>query len=93
MARIFLFLAIAIAILWWLRARIAARRQSERPGTQRTADARAPAGTPQEPMVQCAQCGVHVPAGEAIAFRGLHYCRRSHLPPAGESDDSASGGA
>ncbi|CAG9176681.1 PP0621 family protein [Cupriavidus respiraculi] len=92
MARIFLFLAIAIAILWWLRSRIAARRQADRSAATRGAQPGTPGAT-QEPMVQCAQCGVHVPAGEAIAFRGLHYCRRSHLPPAGESDDSASGGA
>ncbi len=92
MARIFLFLAIAIAILWWLRSRIAARRQSDGSAARSGAKPSTTAGT-QEPMVQCAQCGVHVPSGEAIAFRGLHYCRRSHLPPAAETDDSASGGA
>ncbi len=31
-------------------------------------------------MVQCAHCGVHLPQSEAIAWHGLHYCRRSHLP-------------
>lgn len=80
MARIFLLLAVVLAIIWWLRSRAAARHardEAARPApAQRTAaDAEA-----SEPMVQCAQCGVHLPRGEAIAFQGLHYCRRSHLP-------------
>jgi uncharacterized protein len=36
-------------------------------------------------MVQCAQCGVHLPRGEAIGWNGLHYCRRSHLPDGSET--------
>ncbi|MGT2506345.1 PP0621 family protein [Cupriavidus basilensis] len=40
-------------------------------------------------MVQCAQCGVHLPLGEAIAYRGLHYCRRAHLPADSDPDSPA----
>jgi len=89
MARILILLAIVLGIFWWLRERASARRAAERPGQQR----RAPAGDDardSEPMVQCAHCGVHLPRGEAIAWHGLHYCRRSHLPEMpGEGDNGA----
>ncbi|RZT41079.1 PP0621 family protein [Cupriavidus agavae] len=91
MARIFLLLAVVLGIIWWLRARASARDQADAARQQREAAPQA-SGTPGdgaiEPMVQCAQCGVHLPRTDAIAWRGLHYCRRSHLP-----DTSAEGGA
>lgn len=89
MARILILLAIVLGILWWLRDRAGARhappkargaRADER-GKER-ANERGNAG--MEPMVQCAQCGVHLPRGEAIGWQGLHYCRRSHLPDPSE---------
>ncbi|HXF66396.1 MAG TPA: PP0621 family protein [Burkholderiales bacterium] len=37
-----------------------------------------------EDMVQCAQCGVHLPRSESIAAQGAHYCsvehQRAHRP-------------
>lgn len=83
MARIFLVLAVVLGFFWWLRQRAAARQREERAARHGSApgpQARTQPAPPQEPMVQCAQCGVHLPQGEAIAYRGLHYCRRAHLP-------------
>ncbi|MCY1302222.1 hypothetical protein D9M70_518680 [compost metagenome] len=89
-----------LGVIWWLRARAEARLAQQRARQQASeaaARANANAGQPQsaepiaEPMVQCAQCGVHLPQGEAIAWRGLHYCRRSHLPD--ERSNADGGGA
>ncbi|TWG78767.1 uncharacterized protein L602_000900000710 [Cupriavidus gilardii J11] len=77
MARVFLLLAILLALFWWLGSRVRARRAEPGP----SGPAR-PASAPgaHESMVQCAHCGVHLPRSEAIAYQGLHYCRRNHLP-------------
>jgi len=76
MARIFLLLAVVLGFIWWLRARASAREATRQPPREP-----APAADDAiQPMVQCAQCGVHLPRHDAIAFQGLHYCRRSHLP-------------
>lgn len=74
MARVFLLLAIVLALFWWLGGRVRARREAD------TATSRPPAGSSHEAMVQCAHCGVHLPRSEAIGYQGLHYCRRGHLP-------------
>ncbi|WP_454765008.1 PP0621 family protein [Cupriavidus campinensis] len=90
MARIFLLLAVVLAVVWWLRQRAASRHEHD--AAPRPAPASRKAAEAAEPMVQCAQCGVHLPRGDAIAWHGLHYCRRSHLPDGpevpgqGESD-------
>ncbi len=78
MARLFLLLAVLLAIFWWLGSRVRARR-AEAPPADAAADANRRA---QEPIVPCAHCGVHLPRSEAIAYQGLHYCRASHLPEA-----------
>ncbi|MEN7528436.1 MULTISPECIES: PP0621 family protein [unclassified Cupriavidus] len=92
MARIFLLLAVVLGIVWWIRSRASARDEASRTNSaQQRQQAATEASTGDgaiEPMVQCAQCGVHLPRTDAIAWRGLHYCRRSHLP-----DSSAEGGA
>ncbi|WP_454742258.1 PP0621 family protein [Cupriavidus necator] len=104
MLRILILLAVVLGVIWWLRARAEARlaemraRQQAREASERAAASAANAGNagqpvpPAEPMVQCAHCGVHLPQGEAIAWRGLHYCRRSHLPDeAGTGSDNGTG--
>lgn len=37
-----------------------------------------PAQTGSEDMVQCAQCGVHLPKSESFLSQGLHYCSDEH---------------
>lgn len=89
MARIFLLLAVVLVIFWWLRGRASARQADESPQRRQASGRQAAgAGDAIEPMVQCAQCGVHLPRADAIAWHGLHYCRRSHLP-----DTPGEGGA
>lgn len=29
-------------------------------------------------MVQCAQCGVHLPKGDSISAEGKHFCNPAH---------------
>ena len=36
-------------------------------------------GRPAEDMVQCADCGVHVPRQDCITQNGRHYCSVAHL--------------
>jgi uncharacterized protein len=50
-------------------------------GAGRTADSgAAPAGTPQlaDPLIRCAQCGVHTPRSEAIVVAGERFCCSDH---------------
>ncbi|AOY92701.1 hypothetical protein BKK79_13655 [Cupriavidus sp. USMAA2-4] len=79
MARIFLLLAVVLGMFWWLRNRAEERLRAERRAA-RSARPSPDDGSASEAMVPCASCGVHLPRSEAIAYRGLHYCRRSHLP-------------
>ncbi|MBY4897424.1 PP0621 family protein [Cupriavidus sp. AU9028] len=85
MSRVFLLLAILLALFWWLGSRVRARR-AKAPPARGAADA---ANGAQEPIVPCAHCGVHLPRSEAIAWQGLHYCRRSHLPDTPADRDDA----
>ncbi|WER45524.1 PP0621 family protein [Cupriavidus sp. WKF15] len=78
MARILILLAVVLGVIWWLRSR-AESRQQQAARTSRSAN-NASRDDSAEAMVQCAHCGVHLPRSEAIAWHGLHYCRRSHLP-------------
>jgi uncharacterized protein len=64
----FLLLIAVFAVAWWLvrRAlRTAARRAAGAP-------------PPPEDMVRCAQCGVHLPRSECMAFAGKLYCSEEH---------------
>jgi len=88
MARLFLLLAVLLAIFWWLGSRVRARR-AEPPPADAAADTHRRA---QEPMVPCAHCGVHLPRSEAIAYQGLHYCRAGHLPEAQQPSGDRGGG-
>lgn len=80
MARILILLAVVLGVFWWLRSRAEARHDEAARPSRSSRPANAPDKGSAEAMVQCAHCGVHLPRSEAIAWRGLHYCRRSHLP-------------
>jgi uncharacterized protein len=71
-----LIIGLAIALLlWWLFGRSARGGKPPRRG--------AGPGRDVEAMVACAHCGVHLPRGDALAARGLHYCSAAHrdAPP------------
>lgn len=37
-----------------------------------------PAAKPEEDMVRCAQCSVHLPKGESILSNGEFFCSQEH---------------
>jgi len=49
-------------------------------GYRRRVDSGEPGATPgkAEDMVQCAECGVHLPRGESITTRGRYFCSTEH---------------
>jgi uncharacterized protein len=71
MTRILLFLIAAFALVWLLR-RSLGRRPDDR--------AAPPPNAVQEPqpIVACAQCGVHLPSNEALPGRGGVFCGEAH---------------
>ena len=64
-----LLLVAVLALVWLLRSSV--RRMRAPPPT-----ATGPA-TPQA-MLACAQCGVHLPANEALPGRGGVFCGAAH---------------
>ena len=68
MAKIILLVLGLLLAYWILKSyrRRADRRESQEPG----------AGP--EDMVQCAQCGVHLPRSESITTQGSFYCCADH---------------
>ncbi|MDN7561648.1 PP0621 family protein [Burkholderia orbicola] len=53
----------------------------EAPGAGAGAGAARPNGDARslpEPMVRCAECGVHAPKGDAIAASGEYFCSAEH---------------
>lgn len=69
MAKIIL-LALGLLLVYWLLRGY--RRRVDRDGPQ------APPAVEEENMVQCAQCGVHLPRVESIATRSSFYCSAEH---------------
>lgn len=69
MAKIIL-LALGLLFVYWLLKGY--RRRVDREGEK------PPPAADGEPMVQCAQCGVHLPRSESITTRGSFYCSAEH---------------
>ena len=81
--KLLLWLALALVVIYLLRSKknkssAAHRAMSPQPGFQRDADA--------ESMVQCAHCGIYLPASESVsAPPGPVFCSEAHRalhPPA-----------
>ena len=68
--KILLFLVAVVLLLWLLRK--SSTRRAPPPAAPRD-----PAATPQ-PMLACAQCGVHLPRDEALPGRGGVFCGEAH---------------
>jgi len=66
--KIVLFLIAVFVLLWLLRGGARGRSRPPQPG---------PAGQPQ-PMLACAQCGIHLPRDEALPGRGGVFCGEAH---------------
>jgi uncharacterized protein len=66
--KIVLFLVAVFALLWLLRG-----------GTARRSRPAAPRPPPAaQPMLACAECGVHLPRDEALPGRGGVFCGEAH---------------
>lgn len=65
---------VAFAVLWLLlRASV---RRMRHGGQRRDAPSRRAGGA--VPMLECAQCGVHLPRDEALPGRGGVFCCEAH---------------
>ena len=70
--RLLLWVLVGFVAWWLLRP---ARRVAPPPGAQ---PARAPDRAAPEAMVDCAHCGLHFPASEAIRDGARLYCCTAH---------------
>jgi len=73
MSRLLLWALIAF-VAWWL---LRPRRKAPAPAPPPSAG-RATAGAPPEAMVDCAACGLHFPASEAVREGDRIYCCVAH---------------
>ena len=68
-----LFWAIIGLVVWWL---LRPRRKAT--AAPPPAAARGPVNAPPEAMVDCASCGLHFPASEAVRDGERVYCCAAH---------------
>jgi uncharacterized protein len=69
--KILIFLVAVVLLLWLLRKSSLRRTKRQRPPPPEAT------GAPQ-PMLACAQCGVHLPRDEALPGRGGVFCGEAH---------------
>jgi len=67
MLKVVLLIGLVLAVWWLLRPRRGATRDDSR-GQD----------TGVQPMIACAQCGLHVPRHEALPGRGGGFCCEAH---------------
>ncbi len=68
-----LFVAAVFVLLWLLRGsiqRLRGRPPASKPPTE--------ADGPAQPMLRCAECGLHLPRDEALPGRGGVFCGDAH---------------
>jgi uncharacterized protein len=71
MFKLMLVLGAAFVLLWLLRGGMS--RRTPPPGEPASRGATTP-----QPMLACAQCGVHLPRDEALPGRGGVFCGEPH---------------
>jgi uncharacterized protein len=77
MLRLLIWLGLVIAAWWWVRRRLFPSRPQGGPAAQAARRQRALA--PPEAMIDCARCGLHLPASEALRdAAGRPYCCAEH---------------
>lgn len=79
MSRLLFWLALAVLVVFAIRAKIrAARARADRAGAMHGQARQAPVQS-IETMTSCAHCGLHFPVSEAIRADGLDYCCPAHV--------------
>lgn len=63
------WLLLGVLVIWAIRSK---------KSTIRTEKPEVPRLNEPEMMVQCAHCGVHFPASEAVSQAGLSFCSEDH---------------
>ena len=81
MSRILFWIALIALVVMAVRAKLKALGARQQPPLDRQAPRQPVAEI--ESMTQCAHCGVHFPASEAVHADGHDYCSPGHvrLPP------------
>ena len=89
MTRILFWLALALLVYFAIRSKLkqSQRRQQQLWEQQREQQQREQQRQSAqrevvraEPMLRCAQCGVHFPASENVPVGGRDYCSPAHAP-------------
>ena len=74
-----LFWVAVVAVAYFAFKLIAiSQRKSERAADRDAKRGAKPGGAAGEPMRQCAHCGVHLPASDALSSGGRDYCSEAH---------------
>ena len=73
--RILMWIVVALLAWWLLRPR---RRAGPPPAAAQGPAAEAPAAAAPETMVDCAACGLHFPASEAVRDGARSFCCAAH---------------
>ena len=77
MLRLLIWLILVVAAWWWIRRHLSPP-PPEAPGTPK-AGRRKKTLAPPEAMIDCARCGLHLPASEALRdAAGRPYCCVEH---------------
>ena len=76
--KILLTLAVIVLVIWLVRS---ARRFADKPDDAAAQPKPEQGGSAAAPlqMLQCAQCGVHLPGSDAVTGRKGSYCTTEHL--------------
>ena len=82
MSRIVFWILLIGLVVMAIRAKLKALNARQQQNLHRQAPQQAPVAE-IETMTQCAHCGVHFPASEAVHADGHDYCSPGHvrLPP------------
>jgi uncharacterized protein len=71
-AKLLIFLLILLGIYLFRRALV------RPPAPPQGRESARPDVPPVERMIECAQCGLHVPESEAVSGEGLSFCCEAH---------------
>lgn len=75
-----LFWWLLTALGWLFKWFIVNKIKNTFSDNQHNNDNQTPHLTDNQPLVQCAQCGIYVTKAQAIKKSDLYYCCQSHVP-------------